>query len=267
MPQKRSGRWPVAEPTGTSTFGFRIIAWLAILNAKICAWRFRYEGLEHVPATGGAVLAWNHNGHVDFIATAMPIYQHLRRQVRVMSMRELWDHPRFGWAPRFANAVPVDRESASGRNGALRDAAAAVRGGDIVMMAPETKISRSFELLPFRTGAARLAQETGVPLIPSISWGTHRLTTSDHGFNPFRAFRIPVEIRFGAPIHVGPDDDVLAATEQLRRSMLAMLDEVQASYPLPDDPSTAWWWPARLGGGAPTIDEVEQARQDKLGNT
>lgn len=239
----------------TPSLRFRVVAWIVISLGRIMRWRITTDGLEHVPRTGGAVITWNHHSHVDYLYTAWGIYRRLDRPVRFLAKRELWDSPVFGWVPRFADAVPVDRGSARGRGRALDTAARVLRRGDLIMVAPEGTISESFELLPFQTGAVRMAQAAGVPIIPSVSWGTHRLVTTGHDLRVRRAFGVPVAVRFGEPIHIAANEDPREATERVRTVMAAMLEEMQRNYP-DGTPAGEWWVPARLGGGAPTHEQI-----------
>jgi 1-acyl-sn-glycerol-3-phosphate acyltransferase len=245
--------------TPRPTLRFRIVAWIVILAVRAARWRVRVEGLEHVPARGGAVITWNHHGHVDYLLTMLDVYRRLGRPGRYLAKRELWRSPLFGWVPRFADAVPVDRADDGDRDRALNDAVEALRAGDLVLVAPEGGISISFELQPFRTGAARMAQRAGVPLVPSVGWGSHRLVTTGWRFSPRRAWRIPVTVRYGPPIEVGPDDDPAEVTARLHEVMERMLDEVQRDYP-DGTPTGAWWVPARLGGGAPASMSTRRVR-------
>jgi 1-acyl-sn-glycerol-3-phosphate acyltransferase len=238
---------------------FRIVAWLVILAVRLIRWRVRVEGLEHVPRRGGAVVTWNHHGHVDFLVTMLDVYRRLGRSCRYLAKRELWSSPTFGWVPRFADAVPVDRASGTDRERALRRAVDALVDGDLVLVAPEGGISRSFELQPFRTGAVRMAQRAGVPVIPSVSWGSHRLVTTGRPFSPRRAWRIPVTVRYGPPMTVSPDEDPVAATARVHRTMEEMLHDVQRKYP-DGAPAGAWWVPARLGGSAPAAATTLRVR-------
>jgi 1-acyl-sn-glycerol-3-phosphate acyltransferase len=156
--------------------------------------------------------------------------------------------------------VPVDRGSAEARAAALEAAAAALQAGDLVAVAPEQTISASFELLPLRTGAARMAQLAGVGIVPVAGWGTQRVLTKG---GPKRIqTRLPVTVRFGAPIPVGPDDDPVLVTEELARRMAVLLDEVQRGYP-DGAPAGASWVPARLGGGAPDHAEVLREHRER----
>lgn len=244
---------PPAAPSSSTprpTLRFRVVAWLVIAFVRTARWRVRTRGVEHVPATGGAVIAWNHHGHVDFVMTAWDIYRQRGRPVRFLAMRELWHSRRFGWIARFADAIPVSRTSDGDRDRALADAVAALRAGHLVVVAPEGGISTSFELGAFRTGAARMAQLADVPLIPSVSWGSHRLTTTGHPFELRQAWGIPVEVAFGPPVPIPVDADPADVTAELRDRMTTMLHDVQERYP-DGAPPGAWWVPARLSGGAP----------------
>lgn len=210
------------------TWRFRFLASIVIAFVALFRWRIRSEGVEHVPREGGAVLTWNHHSHVDFVVTGYVVYRRLGRPVRLLALRELWESRWLGWAPRLAGAVPVDRGSSSGGAGALQAAVAALRVGHLVMVAPEGRISPSAELEPFRTGAARMAQLAGVPIVPTASWGSHRFSTTGRRPTLRRSFRLPVEVRFGRPIDVGPDDDVHEVTEELRRRTADLLAEARS---------------------------------------
>ena len=248
---------PSSPPTGVTPVppGYRFIINVIRCCCWITRWRVDVQGAEHVPATGGAILTWNHTSHMDFAITAMTLLTSTGRWARLLALRELWHSKALGFVPRFGHCVPVDRQSTDGRHDALRDAVAALEEGDLVMLAPEGTISESFELLPFRAGAVRMARATGLPIIPTVSWGTHRFVTT--GYNPSvrRSWRLPVTVRYGAPFYVAQDADVAQATEALRAHVAAMLDDVRASYP-GGAPAGAWWVPAAMGGGAPLADEV-----------
>jgi 1-acyl-sn-glycerol-3-phosphate acyltransferase len=230
-----------APPTPAPTCRFRLLARLVIVCVWLGRWHIRTRGLEHVPRRGGAVITWNHHSHLDFVVTMYDVYRRLGRPCRYLALRELWRNRTLWWVPRLADAA------------SLRHAVAALEQGHLVVVAPEAEISASFEVLRFRTGAARMAQAAGVPLIPSASWGSQRLSTTGHRFAPLRTIGLPVEVRFGAPLHVGPDDDVVEVTERLRDRTAELLAGIQAGYP-DGAPAGAWWVPARLGGGAPPPD-------------
>ncbi|MEX0869153.1 MAG: lysophospholipid acyltransferase family protein, partial [Nitriliruptoraceae bacterium] len=133
------------------------------------------EGIANVPASGPAVLAFNHHSYVDFIVLAWAVVVRRRRPLRFLGKREIWNSRWVGWAPRLIGAIPIDRGSGFSRAHALDAAVEALRAGDLVVVAPEQTLSASFELLPFRTGAVRMAQRAGAPIVPVVGWGSQRL--------------------------------------------------------------------------------------------
>ncbi|TVP67868.1 MAG: 1-acyl-sn-glycerol-3-phosphate acyltransferase [Nitriliruptor sp.] len=232
---------------------WRVIAAVIILVVRVLRWRIDVRGLEHVPARGGAVLAFNHHSYVDFMMVGWPIIRQRRRPMRFLAKREIWSSRKVGWAARWAEAIPVDRGSDSARDAAFEAATQALQAGDLIAVAPEQTISPSFELLPLRTGAARMAQQAGVPIVPVAGWGSHRALTKG---GPRRLVRkLPVTVRFGDPLQVGPEDDVVEVTAELTRRLTRLLHEAQDTYP-DGAPPGARWVPARLGGGAPDHAEV-----------
>lgn len=211
--------------------GYRLLAALVWVCHRLARWQVDAQGYQHVPASGGAVLTWNHTSHVDHVITALPLLQRTGRWVRILALRELWDRPVLGALLRLGHCVPVERASAVGRDAALRAAVDALRAGDLVMVAPEGTISESRELLEFHTGPVRMAQMAGVPIVPTASWGSHRLATTGRPPSLRRTWRLPIVVRVGVPLHVGPEDDPAAATELLRERTQQLLDEARAAHP------------------------------------
>ena len=227
---------------------WRFFAVVTVMLVRLARWRIDVQGLRHVPQRGGAVLAFNHHSYADFVMLAWAPVRLLRREIRFLAKREIWESPRVRWIVELARAIPVDRHSAEARHSAYDAAIEALRAGALVAVAPEQTISRSFELLPLRTGAARMAQQAGVPIVPVIGWGSHRFATKGH--KPRLITKLPVTVRYGEPIEIGPDDDPREVTDRLRARMAEMLHDVQETYP-DGAPAGAHWVPARLGGGAP----------------
>lgn len=208
--------------------------------------RFSVTGEEHIPATGGAVIAINHTGYMDFTYAGLPA-RPAKRYVRFMAKKEVFDNKISGPMMRAMKHIPVDRGDAGD---SYRLAVEALRAGELVGVFPEETISRSFELKKFKTGAARMAEEAGVPIIPMILWGSQRVWTKGH---PKRLGRTntPITIKVGAPIQ--PYLPPSAMTDELHATMERMLHEVQDSYH--HEPG-AYWVPRRLGGSAPTLEEA-----------
>jgi 1-acyl-sn-glycerol-3-phosphate acyltransferase len=227
-----------------------------IVSAKIAfrllRQRFQLSGTDNVPRKGGALLAINHTGYVDFIYAGLGAHPS-RRLVRFMIKREMMDHAVTGPILRSFHHIRVDRADGGA---ALEKALAYLRAGEVVGIYPEATISRSFEIKELKTGAVRLAADAGVPLIPVIVWGPHRLMTKDHPKDFSRSPKT-IAVRVGEPMHPTGEDPV-AETEALREVMKRMLDEVIEAYPEEERPPGSWWTPARYGGSAPTPEEADR---------
>lgn len=228
------------------------VIWTCKVLFRLLGQRFQLTGTENVPREGGALLAINHTGYVDFIYAGLGAHP-ARRLVRFMVKREAMDKPGVGHLLRSFHHIRVDREAGVQ---SMRDAVSYLKQGEVVGIYPEATISRSFEIKELKTGAARIAAEAGVPLLPVIVFGSHRLKTKDHP-QDFSRSRKTIAIRVGAPLHPTGDDPA-ADTAELRTEMARMLDEVIAAYPEEEKPPGAWWLPARLGGSAPTPERAAQ---------
>jgi 1-acyl-sn-glycerol-3-phosphate acyltransferase len=215
------------------------------------------RGDENIPRVGGAVLASNHVSYLDFIFAGLGANPS-GRYVRFMAKDSIWENKIAGPLMRGMKHIPVDRTAGAE---SYRVALDALRRGEIVGIFPEATISRSFEIKDFKVGAVRLAQQAGVPLIPEIVWGTHRIMTKGRERDLSRGKAISVTV--GTPINIAPDDDVEAVGQHVHKIMSEMLDEAIARYPQqPVGPDDHWWIPARLGGTAPTL--AEATRMDRL---
>ncbi|NLU68162.1 lysophospholipid acyltransferase family protein [Streptomyces sp. HNM0574] len=218
-------------------------AWFKALDLK-----FDMQGTEHIPSRGGAVLVSNHISYLDFVFAGLAA-QPAKRLVRFMAKESVFRHKVSGPLMRAMKHIPVDRSQG---DDAYRHALRSLREGEVIGVFPEATISRSFTLKDFKSGAARLAQEARVPLVPVALWGTQRLWTKgqkrDFGRNHF-----PISIHVGEPVHPGPDETAPGVTERLRGRVQELLEAAQRAYPAaPKGPEDSWWLPAHLGGTAPT---------------
>jgi 1-acyl-sn-glycerol-3-phosphate acyltransferase len=211
---------------------------------KYLGLRFDFQGVHHIPRDGGAILSINHVGYLDFALTgtaALPT----GRYVRFMAKKEVFDNKLAGPLMRGMHHICVDRSSGSASFvAALR----ALRAGEIVGIFPEGTISVSFEIKELKSGAVRLAMAAGVPVIPTIVWGSQRIWTKKVKRN-LRREKFPVTVAFGEPLYFDKQSDVEASESLLRETMIAMLYEVQQKYP--DSHQGQRWAPLRLGGSAP----------------
>ncbi len=243
---------------------WRVIRVVArVLFTRVLGWDVCIEGREHLP-DGGAVLAFNHHGHVDAVFVAWEPVMERRRPVRFLAKAELFRHWASAWLVRGAGAVPVERRAAGGssRAHAYTAAVEALAQGELVAVAPEQTISESFELLPFKPGVARMALEAHVPIVPAIGWGSHRAFTKGRPQRPRR--RLPVVIRYCEPVVPRPGESLASLVGRLQTRMAAELDDVQRSYPDTPAPGDDWWVPRRLGGSAPDHERVVAAHQARF---
>ncbi len=230
---------------------FRTLELIATGLTRAQGMRLTFEGVENIPASGGAILTINHTAYTDFLAASLGVYQAGRR-TRYMIKSEVMDIAIMRFLVNQTKSVPVDRSA--GRE-AYAQAVEGLRDGEIIAMYPESTISRSFELKEFKTGAVRMAAESGRPIIPAIVWGAQRQwTKTEPKRRDMGRKHIPVTVRFGTPIVVPVDDDPETATKNLREVMTTQLHDVQDAYG--DHPAGAFWVPARLGGSAPTPEEA-----------
>ncbi|AOW95159.1 acyltransferase [Rhodococcus sp. WMMA185] len=210
--------------------------------------KFTVKGDRHIPATGGAVIAINHTGYMDFTYAGLPA-RRVKRYIRFMAKKEVFDNKVSGPIMRALKHIPVDRAAGSD---SYRAAVDRLRRGELVGVYPEATISRSFEIKAFKSGAARMAIEADVPIIPIVIWGAQRVWTK--GF-PKRLGRTntPISIAVGEPI--APFEPASELTDKVHTTMEVMLADLQRDY---DHPAGAYWVPARLGGSAPTLEEANR---------
>lgn len=204
--------------------------------------RARVSGAEHLPRTGGAVIASSHVSYLDFIFVEFAA-RPSRRLVRFMAKESVFRHPVAGPIMRSMKHIPVDRTAGST---SYAHAVEALASGEVVGVFPEATMSRSMQPKAFKTGAVRMAEQSGTPLIPMAVWGTQRLSCYDQR-STLRQRGIPVEIHVGEP--VDPSGDPQEATARLRQAVIELVSRAQAAYP--DDGAGQWWQPASLGGTAP----------------
>jgi putative phosphoserine phosphatase / 1-acylglycerol-3-phosphate O-acyltransferase len=173
-------RWPVRSldtPDGVPSFNgvepFDLLR--TVLRPELFPFaRFDFAGMEHIPTKGPAIIAANHRSYFDPLAIGLAIAQS-GRNGRFMGKKEVFDAPIVGQFARAMGAIRVDR--GTGSDQPLREAAAALNAGEVVVILPQGTIPRGeafFEpTLQGRLGVARLAALCpDVPVIPLGVWGT-----------------------------------------------------------------------------------------------
>ncbi len=236
----------------------------AILFAAM-GYRFDVRGTEHIPASGAGVIAGNHIGFLDFTFIGYAARQR-GRLVRFMAKRSVFELALFGRLMRRMRHVPVDRR-AGWR--AYRQGLRLIDDGQLVGVFPEATISRSWLLKPFKRGAAALAINRRVPLIPAVVWGGHRICTVD-GHRTLRR-RVPVVVSLGEPLLPGEDETIDQLSARLHTAMTALLDDAIDTYPeQPRNDVDRWWLPHDRGGAAPdpeTAAVLDREAVARIGDT
>lgn len=186
----------------------------------VVVYRLRARGRENIPSEGGFVLACNHMSSFDPWPLGLPLWP--QRFLRFMAKSELY------WFPltlilNGAGAFPVRRGQADTE--AIETAVQLARAGNVVAMFPEGTRRRKglvkrFEARP-RSGAARIALEAGVPLVPAAVRGTDHLRRL-----------AAIRVAYGPPVDI--DDlrgaaDVREAALEATDRLMARIDELEAS--------------------------------------
>ena len=231
---------------------YRPVIRIAIGLFRLLGFRFDLRGVDNVPATGGAVLASNHVSYFDFMFVGYMAHRRGRRLVRFMAKQAVFRHPISGPLMRGMRHIAVDR--AAGAD-AYRNAVDALRAGELVGVFPESTISRSYVPRPMKSGAARMALEAGVPLIPVVTWGGHRVWTV--GRKPIWKRRVAVSIWVDEPIAINPDDTAATLTARLAVRLRELVEKALSEYPDRPD-GDDWWLPHHLGGSAPTPEQAAE---------
>jgi putative phosphoserine phosphatase / 1-acylglycerol-3-phosphate O-acyltransferase len=177
-------RWPVVHldvPAGVPKLpllGIEPQRLLQILvRPELLPWvRFDIDGIERIPAAGPAILAANHRSYFDPLALGLTLARR-GRAVRFLGKREVFDAPVVGFLVRAMGGIRVERSTGSDQP--LIEATAALAAGELVAILPQGTIPRGPAFfdpeLQGRWGAARLAAETKVPVVPIGLWGTENV--------------------------------------------------------------------------------------------
>lgn len=219
MQEKRSWAWIIAEPI--------------VRAALLATTRHEWVGGEKIPATGGCILVLNHVSHVDPLTAAHLVYDH-GRLPHYLAKSGLFKNRAANAFFRSAGQIPVERLSKNAA-GAFDAAVAAVREGKCVVVYPEGTITRDPGGWPMtgKSGAARIALETGCPVIPVGQWGAQELL-APYAKKPDLFPRKLVQMRVGDPVDLA---DLIGkprtatvineATARIMAAITALVEEVR----------------------------------------
>lgn len=158
-------------------------------------WKVTVDGMDHVPSTGGAIIAPNHISVLDsfFVPLVLP------RRITYVGKAEYLDDWKTRWVFPAIGMIPIDRAGGDAATAALDAAAGCLHAGELFGIYPEGTRARDGRLHKGHTGVARLALRTGSPIVPVGIIGTDEVQPADAKVpNVFRR----VHIRFGRPIDV-----------------------------------------------------------------
>jgi 1-acyl-sn-glycerol-3-phosphate acyltransferase len=218
-PRRAPGRPP--GPLGPS---YRIAVGVLRPTMQIFT-RHDWRGGDNLPATGGFVVCSNHISDSDPVALAHFLYDN-GHPPYFLAKAALFKAPLVGRVIRGAGQIPVFRDGPEAVK-AFAPAVEAVRQGKCVAIYPEATVSRDPDLWPMtgKTGAARVALETGAPLIPVAQWGAQALLPY-HAFVPRLFPRKTMQVLAGPPLELddlrGRPIDVTVLREATARIMAAI---------------------------------------------
>lgn len=229
------GRRRERRRVGLRTLGFWYALAVVLLKplAALVA-RRHWRGTEHVPPSGGVILAANHISHADPVFVAEYVVHATGRIARFMAKSTLFRGRGpvgglVGRVMRGAAQIPVHRDTADASL-ALRDAVAALQAGECIVIYPEGTVSRDPQKWPMtaKTGVARLALLSGAPVVPLGQWGAQEVldTYRRRGVHPFP--RHDVVLQAGPAVDLSPWRGRALTGEVLREATAAVMADITA---------------------------------------
>jgi putative phosphoserine phosphatase / 1-acylglycerol-3-phosphate O-acyltransferase len=226
--------------------------------------RFDIDGIHHLPADGPVLVCANHRSYFDVAAMAV-MFARAGRPVRFLGKKEVFDAPIIGALASALGGIRVDR--GTGSDVPLDAARAALDAGEVVAIMPQGTIPRGRAFfdpdLQGRWGAARLAAQANVPVVPVGLWGTERVWP--------RSSRVPqvwnvmapptVRVRVGEPIRLDSDDPD-TDTRRLMTAIKGLLPDEAQQWREPTADEVATTVPP---GAGETTGDVERERRRRPG--
>lgn len=238
----------------------------AVLRPIMTPWvRIEATGEDHIPEHGPAILVFNHLSEVDPLCLCW-FFMKRNMPVRFLAKKSLFDVPVFGAIISAMGLIPVDREGDAARS--LDAAKEALARGEVIIIMPEGTLTQDPDMWPmtFKTGAARLALDTGAPIVPAAQWGPQDIKgpyTSSIDVRPGRSVRYtfrPALDLSDVRTQAGSADReaVATAVARMHHEVRAGVEELRGV----SAPETIWqagtqsgpWWEAEL---------KERARKEK----
>jgi len=173
-------------------------------------------GVEHVPLSGGMLLASNHQSYLDPVLLGVQ----LPRPLSFFAKSELFENRYFGWLIRNLNAFPV--RLGGGDVGAVKETIRRLQDGHALNLYPEGSRTETGEIGPMLPGIALVVRRAGVPVVPAVIDGSFQ------AWPKFKTFPrpYPCRVMYGPPMHLAD----LKAGEIVKRidvTLRRMFDELR----------------------------------------
>jgi 1-acyl-sn-glycerol-3-phosphate acyltransferase len=194
--------------------------------------------MHRVPTYGPVILASNHISYLDPLVLAH-LADRRHRRIRFLAKAELFDKRGLGWALRQIRQIPVQRNTTDAA-ASLDAGVSALAAGELVAVFPEGTISMDLEPMAGKTGVARLAALSGVPVIPVGLWGAHRILFK--GRKPKWRRGVAETVVVGSPVRIGADEDAHAATDRVMAAIAACVARARTIYPQAPEVGEDEWW-------------------------
>ena len=192
--------------------------------------RRHWSGFHNVPKQGGVIVAANHISHVDPLVLADAIAFSTKRMPRYLAKASLFKgNGLVGRTMRGAKQIPVHRNTADA-SAALKDAVDALHRGELIAIYPEGTVSRDPEKWPMaaRTGVARLALLSDVPVIPLAQWGAQQILDSYRTPGLHLLPRHDITVVAGPPVDLSPWKGKELTTEVLHQATDAIMADIRS---------------------------------------
>jgi 1-acyl-sn-glycerol-3-phosphate acyltransferase len=236
----------IPMPKVTSNENTLTIRIIAFFLAPILRLIFKVEvtGMEKLPKKGAYILTPNHATNVDGLAVAYFIYIILKRGPHFFAKEALFNIPLVGKVLLAGGQIPVFRKGGQRNDDSFKIANLYLQAGHTICIYPEGTLTREPNLWPMRgkTGAIRLALDSGVPVYPIAHWGSEQIMGRySSKFRP--GFWKKVQILVGDEIDLAryrkPDltpEELLEATEHVMRRITSLVEQLRGEKA----PATLW---------------------------
>lgn len=247
--------WPVrhldVSPGVVKVAGRELQFWLRPFNRpELMPYaRFEFHGIGHIPASGPVILVFNHRSYFDPAAVNLVIAKS-GRTARFLGKKEVFDVPLVGRMARAFGGIRVERSS--GSDAPIEAAEAALRAGEMVVIAPQGTIPRGPAFfdpeLKGRWGAARLAAMTGAAVVPVGLWGTEQVWPRSSRLPKFDG-RPLVTVTVGPPVALAYDSPE-ADTTRIMAALVDLLPPEARQLRVPTEEQLARTYPPGYRGDA-----------------